>query len=299
LTDIGRPWAAPPSPTGIIRPAVPSARGIPGPLPAAALRLMAVVASVATAVVVWAEFTIMGGMPVDAWCFYDIDPAAPYWKAAYQFLYSPAAAQVMAVARLVPFEAFVAIVRAAEIAVTLAITGPFFPLVVFWSPLASEFNAANINMLIVGVAIWGVRRPALWSFVVLTKVTPGIGLVWFLVRGEWRSLAIASAATLMIATASFVVAPGLWPDWIAFLTTIPPSDGVPLWARVAAATTLVAWGARTDRRWTLVIAVTIAMPRLYLMTPAMLVGLLYFLPLRTRFALKRPNLRARADAVTA
>jgi hypothetical protein len=254
-------------------------------------------ASVATAVVVWAEFTIVGGMPVDAWCFYDIDPAAPYWKAAYQFLYSPAAAQVMAVARLFTFETFVAVVRAAELAVTVAITGPFFPLVVFWSPLASEFNAANINMLIVGVAIWGVRWPALWSFVLLTKVTPGIGLIWFLVRGEWRSLAIASAATLAIAAASIAVMPGLWLDWIAFLTTIRPSDGVPLWARIAAAAALVAWGGRTDRRWTLVIAVTIAMPRLYLMTPAMLLGLLYFLPVRRRFTF-RPGSLSRWSTAT-
>ncbi len=37
----------------------------------------------------------------------------------------------------------------------------------------------------------GFRYPATWAFVLLAKVTPGIGLLWFLVRREWRNLAIA------------------------------------------------------------------------------------------------------------
>ena len=35
-----------------------------------------------------------------------------------------------------------------------------------------------------------VERPA-WAFVLLTKVTPGMGLLWFVVRREWRALLIA------------------------------------------------------------------------------------------------------------
>ena len=54
--------------------------------------------------------------------------------------------------------------RALELVATAALAGPFFPLVVFWSPLASEINAANINMLIVAVAVWGLRWPGLWAF---------------------------------------------------------------------------------------------------------------------------------------
>ena len=130
--------------------------------------------------------------------------------------------------------------------------------------------------LIVAVAVWGLRWPALWSFVILTKVTPGVGLLWFAARREWRHLGIAVGFTAAIAIVSFVVAPGTWFDWVAFLRTLSPSDGVPLWARLAAAAALVVWGGITDRRWTVVLAVTIAAPRLYLQTPAMLVGLLYY-----------------------
>jgi hypothetical protein len=234
------------------------------------------------ATTVWVTLTRSGGTPVDAWCFYAAEPAAPYWHRDYAFLYAPAAAQAMIPLQLLSFEAFVALLRAAELAALFALTGPFLPLVVFWSPVASEVNAANINLLIVAVAVWGLRWPALWSFVLLTKVTPGVGVLWFAVRREWRNLAIALGVTGVITAASFAWTPGLWPDWVAYLATVNPSDGVPLWARVLAAAAIVAWGARTDRPWAVVLAVTIATPRLYLQTPAMLVGLLYYV---------RPDLR--------
>ncbi len=228
------------------------------------------------AVTVWATFTTMVGKPVDAWCFYRMSPSAPYWQYDYSFLYSPAAAQAMIPFQLLSFEAFVALLRAAELVAALALAGPFLPLVIWWPPLATELNAANVNLLIVAVAVWGLRWPALWSFVLLTKLTPGVGLVWFVVRREWRNLAIAVGVTGVIALASFAYTPNLWFEWPAFLSTMSPSDGMPLWARVLIAAGLVAWGARTDRPWTVVLAVTIATPRLYFMTPAMLIGLLYY-----------------------
>ncbi len=49
----------------------------------------------------------------------------------------------------------------------------------------------------------------------------------------------------------------------------------------------MAWGARTDRPWVVVVAVTIATPRLYFQTPAMLVGLLYYV--RPHVVLARPT----------
>ena len=43
-----------------------------------------------------------------------------------------------------------------------------------------ELSGGNIRLLGVAAVI-GFRRPP-WSFVILTKVTPGIGLLWFVVR---------------------------------------------------------------------------------------------------------------------
>jgi hypothetical protein len=101
----------------------------------------------------------------------------------------------------------------------------------------------------------------------LTKVTPGIGLIWFAVRGEWRKLAIALGATAAIVAVSVVLTPTLWPEWFSVLSTSAqqPAQGfralpIPLVPRLVVAALIIAWGARTDRRWTVPVGVTIASP---------------------------------------
>jgi hypothetical protein len=109
----------------------------------------------------------------------------------------------------------------------------------------------------------------------LTKVTPGVGLLWFAVRREWRSLGIALGVTagLLLVTAPLV------PAWLGSLAANQGYTGpgyftvmVPLLPRLAAAALLVAWGARTDRAWVLPVAVTIAVPVLWFNALAGLVG---------------------------
>jgi hypothetical protein len=122
-----------------------------------------------------------------------------------------------------------------------------------------------------------------WAFILLTKVTPGIGLFWFLVRHEWRSLAIALSVTAALAAASFAFAPGPWADWIAVLRVTEanpvrpstPFDFIPLPARIAIAGGLVVWAARTDRRWVVPVAATLALPVVYLNGLALLVAAPY------------------------
>jgi len=48
------------------------------------------------------------------------------------------------------------------------------------------------GLLAVAIAV-GFRYPAAWALVLITKVTPGIGLVWFAVRREWCPLATRRA----------------------------------------------------------------------------------------------------------
>jgi hypothetical protein len=126
--------------------------------------------------------------------------------------------------------------------------------------------------------VLGFRWPATWAFVLLTKITPGIGLWWFVVRREWRALAIALGATAAIVIAGLLVAPGVWRDWYVSLTVTAPAVGsnqvsVPLPIRLLAAFLLVTWGALTDRRWTVVVAATLALPTLWFHGLAMLVGI--------------------------
>ena len=61
------------------------------------------------------------------------------------------------------------------------------------------------------------RWPGTWSFVLLTKVTPGIGLLWFAARREWRNLAIALGVTAAIVAVSMAIDPALWRSWIELL----------------------------------------------------------------------------------
>ena len=55
-------------------------------------------------------------------------------------------------------------------------------------PVALELYHGNIHLWIAAAIALGFRYPWTWGFVLLTKVTPGVGLLWFAVRREWRAL---------------------------------------------------------------------------------------------------------------
>jgi hypothetical protein len=106
-----------------------------------------------------------------------------------------------------------------------------------------------------------------------------VGLLWFAVRREWRALAIALGVTALVTAISFAVAPGLWQAWVGSLVanagvTPSPSIAIPLWLRLPLAAVVVAWGARTDRRWALPVGVMLAMPALWYAVPAVLAAAL-------------------------
>ena len=164
---------------------------------------------------------------------------------------------------------------------------------------APELIGGNISLLLAAAIVLGFRWPATWSFVLLTKVTPGVGLLWFVVRREWRSLAIALGATLAFVAASFVLVPGAWPAWIDNLRANAGGSGtwaavpIPLAIRLPAAVLTVAWGARHDRRWTVPIATMLALPALWYGSLAMLLAVIPLLSDGERAAI-----RARMDRVT-
>jgi hypothetical protein len=105
--------------------------------------------------------------------------------------------------------------------------------------------------------------------VLLTKVTPGIGLLWFVARREWRALILALGATAGVAAITAVLLPQQWLDWVAMLAssagTPPPWPAlpVPLVPRLTVAAAVVWWGARRDHRWTVPLAAAISVPALW------------------------------------
>jgi hypothetical protein len=220
----------------------------------------------------YAVWQLTGGAPEsqDSKAYYLASLDDPYARSQvggdYAFLYSPAFAQLLAPLRLLPVNVFVAawtlflIVALAWTAGRLAL-----PLLLL-QPVVASIALGNIELLLAAAIVAGFRWPAAWSFVLLSKVTPGVGLVWFAVRREWRSLAIALAATALIVAASFALAPHLWFDWVDVLmrnrattVSLPVLPG-PLALRVAIAAVLIAWGGLTDRRWTVPVGAALAVP---------------------------------------
>ncbi len=84
--------------------------------------------------------------------------------------------------------------------------------------------------------------------------------------------------TAVAVAASLAIAPALWGEWFTYLAADPsgtpggPSVPVPLVVRVAVAAVVVIWGARTDRRWTVPVAATIALPVLWFAGLSVLLG---------------------------
>jgi Protein of unknown function (DUF2029). len=195
--------------------------------------------------------------------------------------YSPVFAQVLEPLRWLGWDVFRDGWRLVEAGIVVGLTGPLSGLLVLSNPIALEVAAGNVHLLIAAALVAGFRWPAAWSFILLTKVTPGIGLLWFATRREWRSLGIALAATAVIAGISFSANPGAWVEWVRLLIVglggVNKPDAiaisVPLVLRLAAAAALTILAARTNRRWILPIAVLLAMPTVFLTSLSVLVAI--------------------------
>ena len=221
----------------------------------------------------------------DAHVYWSVALSHPYASSTAgvpgAYLYSPAFRQVLEPLAVLPWPVFHGIWTALMLATIVVLCGPFAVLVIANPIVLFELQTGNIHALLAVAIVAGFRYPAAWAFVLLTKVTPGIGLVWFAVRREWRNLALALAATALIGLVSFVLAPGLWFGWVRSLVqnaAIPSSDyGAslfgPLWLRAVVAVVLVSWGGLTDHRWTLPVAATLAIPLLALYNLALLIAL--------------------------
>jgi hypothetical protein len=255
--------------------------------PAAILRLVSVAMTglgIVLAVLFWLQFQ-QTGMPVDAHWYWAADPhnlyPHPELAEGNGYNYSPAFEIVVGWGRHLSFEAFVGIWRILLLATLIWLAGPFTLFVLLLVPVASELNAGNIQILLAGAVVAGFRWPGAWAFVLLTKVTPGIGLLWFALRRQWRALAIALAFTLAIAIFSFVGGPQRWFDWFHLMTgspaPAPPPYDWSFWQRLPIALAFVALGAWRGWRWTVPVAATFALPVFYIISPAMFVGVLPFI----------------------
>jgi hypothetical protein len=219
----------------------------------------------------WAYWSTRGG--------FDYAAARPGVSGAY--IYSPAFAHVLAPLTALPFAVFAAAWTALLVATLGWLTGWRAFFLGILAPVTMSIAIGQTDLLIAAAIVLGFRWPAAWMVMILTKVTPGIGLVWFVARGEWRQLAIALGATFAVLTISWAIDPDAWQGWIAMLLRFQfptAADGVylpvPVWVRLPIVVLLIAWGARTNRRWVLPIGVCLSLPTVWVNTPTILIAVL-------------------------
>jgi hypothetical protein len=211
---------------------------------------------------------------------WSMDLAAPWAGAgdsmlgAGVFRWTPVAAQIASLIGAVPWLAFQYAFLALQLGAIAWMSGKRWPYVVLLPPVLWNLYMGNVDLLMGAAIVAGFHWPGTWAFLFLTKGTPGIGVLWFAFRREWRSLAIALGTTAAIAAGSFMLAPDLWRQWIAALgemSTLPQSILYPpLFARVPLAIVLTWYAARTDRRWLLPVACLVAVPNPWFVTWAIL-----------------------------
>ena len=220
----------------------------------------------------------------DARSYYGLNLADLYegrtnWNTIGAYPYSPAFAQLVYPLNLLPWPMFVAAWTILLLAAVFFLTGPRLLLLGLVLG-AMEIAGGNISLLLTLAIVAGFRCPWTWAFVILTKITPGIGLLWFVLRREWRQLGIALGATGAIVAVSYLLMPGAWADWIALLAANSGKGGtwaavpIPLVIRLPVGVLLLIWGAPRNQRWVVPIAAMLALPALWYGSLSMVLGVI-------------------------
>lgn len=213
----------------------------------------------------------------DGWAYWGVRDGVLYEGAWLQeqdglpnpYVYSPAFAQAIWPLTQLSLPSFMAAWVAIQLGAVTFLVGPFLAalMVWLWAPLGlSSIWAGQIIPLMALALALAPRYPAAWSVLLLTKVTPGVGLVWHAARGEWRKLGIALGVTLGIVSVSAFVAATDWLEWMDVLREsaglASPFQAVPLPlpVRLILATGLIGYGAHRSWWWAIPAGATLAQP---------------------------------------
>jgi hypothetical protein len=256
---------------------------------------MPIFRAVAVALIVagWLLLNLDGGYFRDAMAYWrpDFDDLYGGGRVGVEstYLYSPAFAQAMAIFGLLPWPAFAALWSAVNLAALVWMAGPILAAILFlvpFSPVVDEISTGNIHLLLAAAIVVAMGRhrfaPGAWAVPLLTKVTPGVGVLWHLGARQWRRLAVAAGVTGGVALVSFAIAPELWSEWVETLArstgvAVPSDIGVipgPLWARTLVGGAVAIAGGLMGWKWTAVVAATLALPVTWSSGLSMLVGVI-------------------------
>lgn len=185
------------------------------------------------------------------------------------YLYSPAFAQVLWPVTLLPFWGFAVIWWGAIVAAYAWLVRPLawswrLPLVVFLVP---DLVLGNVYAFWALALVASMRFSGAWAFLLLTKVSPGIGLLWYVARRQWRALAVVAATTAAVVLVSALLDPTAWTNWVEFLLSERESTGengvahvssLPL--RLGLAAVIAVFAARLGHAWALPVVAVLASP---------------------------------------
>ncbi|MBA2372653.1 MAG: DUF2029 domain-containing protein [Chloroflexi bacterium] len=219
------------------------------------------------------------GPGYDFFAYWSVDPADPYAvrEGFGAFHYTPPFVWLAGPLRVIPWPFAYWVWAAILVAVLVWLARDWALAWLAFPPVASELYHGNIHLLIAAFLVTSLRRPAVYLFLPLSKVTPGVSALWFLARREWRSLAIALGATAVVVLISGVIAPGAWLSWLAHIssdaTRAPNLIPIPVVVRLPFAAAIVLLAARWDRPWLLAPALVLSLPLLWVHGFAILVAL--------------------------
>ena len=219
---------------------------------------------------------------IDAQMYWGVNLTSPYegfsWGGQWAFSYAPPIALLFGLLQAIPWSVFATLWTILNVAILVwLLRGRPWVALALAQPIADSLLTGQIELLMTAAIVWGFRYPSSWAVPILTKIGPGIGIVWFVVRREWRAFSVACGVTLAVGILSFLIVPRWWFDWSEFLTerTGGPSHG--FYLRAPLAVVLIAWGARRNSRWTVPAAACLALPVVYMHSLVLLAGVSHLL----------------------
>ncbi len=211
----------------------------------------------------------------------------------YAYFYPPPLAQVLApLTSIMPDAVFVATWTLLLIASLwwLGRGNAFVALaLVAFLPVSVELWYRNVHLVLAVLIVLGLRRHAsCFALAAAIKVTPVLGLVYFVARGRYRDAVTAGLVGSIMLLASILISPAAWHQFATVVVGSAGSVGasfvpVPFPIRAAAGVLLALTAGRLRPRVgepMLVVAIVIANPTLWVTALSMLVAIV---PLQLRW----------------
>jgi hypothetical protein len=219
----------------------------------------------------------------DAANYHALDLADPYrnrWGAPESFVYSPAFGQLLYPLTLLPFEVFYRLLLAINLVCLWWLIGPWSAPALLLPFVQSELRTGQIHLPLAVMTVLAMSYAGAWAFGFLTKVTPGVTILWWLARREWRRALIALVVTAGILAVSAAIWPTAWFEWLALVTESSTRhvqnftvSNLPVAFRLPIAAGLVVLAAWRNRPAALPVIVCFALPAIWFGALVMLLAI--------------------------